>query len=226
MAGRRSPNRGQSQLLGVRHFRPDEPTSYDGAELFGAGSAGRVSRLSVLRPSGVRAVDTWDAIRARRDVRAFAERPIADSDLDRILEAGRRSPSSRNSQPWDFVVVTDRERLRQLSLVWRSAGHVASSAVTIALVAAVQTDEHALNTVYFDLGQATVSIMLAAADLGIGSGHSTVADQMLARELLGIPADHFCAHLIPLGYPAEKPLAPLRRPERRPFEEVVHRERW
>jgi len=64
-------------------------------------------------------VETWDAIRSRRNVRVFAERPIADADLDRILEAGRRAPSSRNWQPWDFVLVTDRAQLPQLAQVWR-----------------------------------------------------------------------------------------------------------
>jgi nitroreductase len=71
-----------------------------------------------------------------------------------------------------------------------------------------------------------MSIMLAAASLGIGSGHSAVGDQQLARELLGFPADRTCAHLIPLGYPASRPLAPVGRPDRRPFDDVVHRGRW
>src|SRR5438552_3460626 len=60
-------------------------------------------------------METWDAIRARRNVRVYTEQPIAAPDLDRILEAGRRSPSSQNSQPWDFVVVTERERPQEPS---------------------------------------------------------------------------------------------------------------
>jgi nitroreductase len=170
-------------------------------------------------------VETWDAIRSRRDVRAFAERPLDDADLDRILEAGRRSPSSRNWQPWDFVVVTDREQLAELATVWQGAGHVAGSAATVAIVAPI-VEEARRQTEYFDLGQAVMSMMIAAADLGIGSGHSAVADQDLARRILGLPEDRICAHLVPLGYPAERPLAPLRRPDRRPFDEVVHRGRW
>ena len=71
-----------------------------------------------------------------------------------------------------------------------------------------------------------MSIMLAAADLGIGSCHSAVGDQELAREVLGFPADKFCAFLISLGYPAGRPLALIRRPDRRPLDEVVHREHW
>jgi nitroreductase len=171
-------------------------------------------------------METWDAIRARRDVRQFADRPIADPELDRVLEAGRRSPSSQNWQPWDFVVVTDRAQLAQLSRVWRAAGHVAASAATIALVAPILADDHQRETLRYDLGQATMNMMIAAVDLGIGSGHTAVADQELARTMLGFPPDRFCAYLIPLGYPADRPLRPIERPNRRPFEEVVHRGRW
>src|ERR1700742_2258486 len=110
-------------------------------------------------------METWDAITARRDVRDFEDRPIAEEDLDRILEAGRRAPSSRNWQPWDFVVVTDRETLTELAKVWARAGHVAHSAATIALVAAVPADEQHRDWVQYDLGQATAQMMLAAVDL-------------------------------------------------------------
>jgi nitroreductase len=170
-------------------------------------------------------METWDAVRSRRDVRSFTDRPLAEDDLDRILEAGRRAPSSRNWQPWDFVVVTDRQQLVELAQVWQGAGHVARSAATIALVAPlVEGGKEQIE--FFDLGQAAVSMMIAAADLGIGSGHSSVRDQELARHILGCPEDRFCAHLIPLGEPADRPLAPLRNPDRRPFDEVVHRGRW
>ena len=171
-------------------------------------------------------METWDAITARRNVREFSDRPLPSGSLDRILEAGRRSPSSRNWQPWDFVAVTSRDRLRQLAEVWRGAGHVAHSAATIALVAPVALDEHQRDQCQYDLGQATMSIMIAAADLEIGSAHAAVQDQQLARQLLGFPEDRFCAYLIALGYPAGRPLSPLRRPDRRAFGDVVHRERW
>jgi len=170
-------------------------------------------------------VETWDAIRSRRDVRSFTDRPLTDDELDRILEAGRRAPSSRNWQPWDFVVVTDRRQLVELAEVWQGAGHVARSAATIALIAPI-IEGGKQQVEFFDLGQAAVSMMIAAADLGIGSGHAAVRDQELARRILGFPADRFCAHLIPLGEPADRPLAPLRRPDRRPFDELVHRGRW
>ena len=171
-------------------------------------------------------METWDAIRARRNVRVYTEQPIAAPDLDRILAAGRRSPSSQNSQPWDFVVVTEREQLQELSKVWSHAQHVAISAATVAPVARVRGEDWQRLAVQYDLGQATMSMMLVAADLGIGSGHSAVADQDLARKLLGYPEDRFCAYLIAFGYPADRPLRPIRNPNRRPFDEVVHRGRW
>jgi nitroreductase len=171
-------------------------------------------------------METWDAISYRRNVRAFADRPIADQDLDRILEAARRTPSSSNQQRWDFVLCTEREQLEALSKVWQWAGHVAVSAATICLVAPIAEGGYERDSIQYDLGQATMSIMLAAADLGIGSAHAAVRDQELARRLLGIPEDRFCAWLIALGYPADRPLAPIARPDRRPFDSVIHRGHW
>ena len=171
-------------------------------------------------------METFEAIRSRRDVRDFADRPLAEEDLDRILEAGRRAPSARNAQPWDFVVVTGRDRLVELARVWRGARHVARSAATVAMVAPRLDDERERGYLHYDLGQATMSMMIAAADLGIGSGHAVVEDEPLARELLGHPEDRFCPYLLAFGYPADRPLFPLRRPRRRPFDEVVHRGRW
>jgi nitroreductase len=170
------------------------------------------------------AMDTWDAIRSRRNVREYADRQLPAEHLDRILEAGRRAPSSRNWQPWDFVAVTDRQQLAGLATVWRGAGHVARSAATIALIA--PADPAQRDAAQYDLGQVTMSMMLAAADLGIGSGHASVADQDRAREILGFPANRRCAYLVALGYPAGRPIRPVRHPDRRPFPEVVHYGRW
>ncbi len=171
-------------------------------------------------------METWDAIRARRNVRQYDGRPLARADLERILEAGRRAPSSTNWQPWHFVVVTDRERLRELAGVWRGAGHVALSAASIALVGAEPQDDLHASWLQYDFGQATAYLMLAAADLGIGSGHAYVSDQAGARRVLGLPEDHFCPYLVALGYPADRPLRPIEHPDRRPFDDVVHWDRW
>ncbi len=169
-------------------------------------------------------MQTWEAITSRRNVRSFAERPIPAADLDRILEAGRRSPSSQNWQPWDFVLVTDRAQLTELAKVWRGAGHVAHSAATIVVVG--PSADNPFRRAQLDLGQATMQMMLAAADLGIGSCHAGIVDMARVRELLGIPADRDWALLISLGYPADRPLSPIKNPDRRPFDDVVHRGHW
>jgi nitroreductase len=171
-------------------------------------------------------VDTWDAIRARRNVRSYRPDPVPEGDLHRIAEAGWRSPSASNRQPWDFVIVTDSDRLQELSTVWRGARHIASAAAAIALIAPVPPDERRKLLDQYDLGQATMAMMLAATDLGIGTGHSSVGDQDEAREILGVPDDHIVAYLLGLGYPADRPLTPINKPNRRPFDEVVRRGHW
>jgi len=171
-------------------------------------------------------METWDAIRARRNVRSYTSTPIADADLTRILEAGRRAPSARNTQPWDFIVVSEPTRLAELAKVWQGATHIASSRATIAFVAPVAHDPRQIAMINYDLGQAAMVMAITAADLGIGSGHAAVADQERARALLGFPETHYLAYLLALGYPAQGPLIPLTRMDRRPFEDVVHHERW
>jgi len=172
-------------------------------------------------------MQTWDAIRARRNVRQYTGQPIAREDLERICEAGRRAPSAGNGQPWDFVVVTDRAQLIELAKVWEPGGrHIAQSAATIALVAREPEDERQRGLMLYDFGQATAYMMLAAADAGIGSGHSAVADQQQAHRVLGFPDGYLAVYLIGLGYPADRPLRPLIRPNRRPFDDVVHGNHW
>jgi nitroreductase len=171
-------------------------------------------------------METWDAIRARRNVRAYTDQPIAAEDLDRILEAGRRAPSASNRQRWELIAVTDRATLEALGEVWQGARHIPGAQAAIVLVIPEPEEERFVTLDRYDLGQATYAMMLAAADLGIGSGHSNVGDQGKARAILGIPEGHLAAYMIGLGYPADRPLRPIAKPDRRPFDEVVHRDRW
>jgi len=171
-------------------------------------------------------METWDAIRARRNVRTYRPDPVPAADLDRIAEAGWRAPSASNRQQWNFIVVTDRGQLEALSTVWRGARHIATAAAAIALVVP-QFDDDRMRTVnQYDLGQATYAMMLAAADLGVGTGHSSVGGQEAARKILGVPDDHDVAYLIGIGYPADRPLKPIVKPDRLPFDEVVRRGHW
>jgi len=144
-------------------------------------------------------------------VRQYAGQPVDRDSLERICEAGRRAPSAGNWQPWDFVVVTGREHLIELAKVWERGGrHIASSAATIALVAKEPEDERQDDWLMYDFGQATAYMMLAAADLGVGSGHSAVTDQEQARRVLGFPDGYRAVFLIGLGYQADRPLRELR----------------
>lgn len=170
-------------------------------------------------------MDTWDAITSRRQVRTFTSEPVRDEDVERVLEAGRRAPSSRNGQPWDFVVVSDKKRLERLSRTWQGAAFIAGSAVTIALVIPTAEGERALVD-RSDLGQAAMQMMIAATGQGLASGQAVCRDQALAREVLGLPEDKQCTALIALGYPADRPLRPIEKPARRSADDVVHRETW
>jgi nitroreductase len=172
-------------------------------------------------------METWDAIRSRRNVREFKDEPLPAEALQRILEAGWRTPSARNWQPWDFVVVTEREQLKRLSQVWQGGGHIAGCAAAVGLVIddfapGARDREIAL----YDLGQATLQMMIAAADQGVGSGHSSVGDQDLAREVLGLPDGKTLQYVLDFGYPADRPLAPIKNLKRREFDEVVHHGSW
>lgn len=171
-------------------------------------------------------MDTWDAITSRRNVREFAARPLPSEDLHRILEAARRAPSSQNRQHWDFIVVTERAQLEELSKVSPGAGHVAKAAAAVALIMARTSDPADRERSRFDLGQAAMAMMITAADRDIGSGHAGVRDQEQAKRVLGLPEDREAAYLIDFGYPLDRPLKPIRNPARRAFDDVIHTGRW
>ncbi|MGD0861734.1 MAG: nitroreductase family protein [Candidatus Limnocylindrales bacterium] len=173
-------------------------------------------------------METWQAINTTRAIRKFAARPLEPEHLQRILNAGRRSGSSKNQQSWDFVVCTDRTHLAELAGVGPYAQHLASAAAAVALVTPDPATAEAPLSVMWDLGRAAQNMTLAAWELGIGSVPATVYDQPLARELLALPAGRHCEFLLSFGYPAD-PAAltwPKRAGGRKPLEAIVHYERW
>jgi nitroreductase len=173
-------------------------------------------------------VDTWQSIDTTRAIRKFTAEPLAQEHLTRILDAGRRSGSSKNQQNWDFIVCTDRAHLTQLAEVGPFAAHLAGAAAAIALVVPDPALSEAPYSIMWDLGRAAQNMTLAAWELGIGSVPATVYNQPLARELLGYPATHWCEFMLSFGYP-ENPEAltwAKRAGGRKPFEAVVHTERW
>ena len=173
-------------------------------------------------------MDVWTAIVTQRAVRRFSDRAIADADLQRILDAGRRAPSSKNTQPWEFVVVTDREQLHRLSATGRYAGHLAGATVAVVFVTDDPANPEALAKVLYDVGHATQSMMLVGVELGIGSVHAAIYDRGLAAQILGLPPGRRADFAISLGYPARQGLLdhPRQKVPRRPLDELVHRDRW
>ena len=173
-------------------------------------------------------MDTWQAIDTTRAVRKFEDRPLEPEHLARILQAGRRSGSSKNEQNWDFVVCTDRAHLVELSAVGPYAQHLAGAAAAIALVTPDPATAEAPLSVMWDLGRAAQNMTLAAWELGIGSVPATVYDQPLVRELLSLPPGRHCEFLLSFGYPANPEALTWKKRAggRKPLEAIVHHERW
>lgn len=173
-------------------------------------------------------LSVWEAVQGKRMVREFADRPLEPEHLVRILNAGRRSASSKNLQRWEFIVCRDREHLRELAAVGTWAGHLAGAAVGVALITPRQDEADDPPSVMFDLGMAAANMMLVAWELGIGSVPATVYQPDLARQLLGYPETHRCEFLLSFGYPADAAVlsAPNRAGGRRALTDLVHDERW
>jgi len=169
-------------------------------------------------------MDTLDAIRTKRAVRVFQDRPLPDEVLAAILNAGRRAQSSKNSQPWHFVVVRQRATLEALSKLGTFAGHLAGAALAVVIVT---PDPAQRWSIMFDAGQSAAYMQLAAWDLGVGSCPATIYEPEQAEALMGVPAEWHIRAALSFGYPAEPAtsLPPKLAGRRRP-EEVVHYEKW
>ena len=161
-----------------------------------------------------------EAIRTFRAVRQFTDQPLSDEDIQAILNAGRRAQSSKNTQPWQFVAVRNRETLQQLATCGTFAGHLAGAALGVALLSPVEG--------FYDLGQATAYMQLAAWARGIGSCIASIYEPEKARAILGVPADQNFRYALSFGYPAPNPTRPtgLKKGGRLPLEEVVRWEHW
>ncbi len=161
-----------------------------------------------------------DAIRSRRAVRQFDPRPVPDDVLHSILDAGHRAQSSKNTQPWQFIVVRDRETLIALSKTGDFAGHLAGATFAVIMVGSVQSTWNS-----FDLGQAAAFLQLAATEYGVGSCIAAIYRPDDARKILNIPEDKnvFCA--ISFGYPSAEH-KPLKLGGRKAIDDIVRWEKW
>ena len=169
---------------------------------------------------------TLEAIRQRRSVHQFLSEPVGDEQLEAILEAGRWAPSALNSQPWDFVVVTDPQTrsqigtiLEQITLSWK--GFAAAPAMIVVAVSPRGDPDHFVE----DGAIAAQNICLAAHSIGLASSWAGVygkkAVDKALKKLLALPLTHRVIAVIPVGTAAR-----VGRRTRRPLAEIVHRDRF
>ena len=171
-------------------------------------------------------MNVWDAIQNKRAIRQFTDQALQPAHVERILQAGRRSQSSKNSQPWHFIAVQDRDRLCQLSQLGAGMGHVAGAALCVVIVVPIQNERTLWH--FFDSGQSAAFMQLAATEIGIGSCLGTIYQPQEAGALLSIPEGWQTRLVISFGYPADDNAAskPLQAGGRRGFDDVIHWETW
>ncbi len=172
------------------------------------------------------AEDRTSFLRSLRAVRSFRPGPVPDEVVDDVLRVARWSGSASNKQPWEIVVVREREMLDALAAVEGYADHLAGASLGIVLVmAGARAEQEA-----YDEGRLSERIMLAAWAHGVGSsiGWIVGSGRDAAKDLLGIPPERMVRTAISLGYPDETARRPRKGPgaARKPLSEIVHEERY
>lgn len=165
-------------------------------------------------------MDVGEAIRTKRAVRTYSDKPVSEEDIRAVVNAGRRSQSSRNSQPWEFVIVREREMLTRIAQTRENIRHLANAAFGVIIVSS--EDEM---WVHFDLGQAAAYMQLAAWERGIGSCLLAIHEPEQVKRFLGIPSEKHLFVALAFGYPSAD-FVPAKRGGRKPLEEVAHWDKW
>ena len=165
-------------------------------------------------------------LRSLRAVRQFRPEPVPDQAVADILDVARWSGSAKNSQPWEFIVIHDRDTLTALAALDGYVKHLAGAQMAIVLVMAGENAEGET----FDEGRLSERIGLAAAAHGLGSSIGWFAGdgRSAAKQLLGIPEERLVRTAISLGYPDEAAHRARPKPAqaRKPLSELVHEERY
>ena len=167
-------------------------------------------------------------LRGLRAVRQFRSEPVPKEVVDGILEVARWSGSASNQQPWEIIVIRDRDTLQALSKVEGYAKHLANAMVGIVVV--LKGEAGRVTQEAYDEGRLSERIMLAASAYGVGSciGWFVNNGQTAAKDILGIPQERFVRTSISLGYPDEEARRARPKPEqvRKPIAAIVHQERY
>lgn len=170
-------------------------------------------------------VNVSEAIRTKRAVRKFLSETLPGEVVRAILDAGRRSQSSKNEQAWRFVAIQDRQTLKSLSECGQWAGHLAGAGLGVAILTPEPSEKF---QTMFDAGQAAAFMQLAAWELGIGSCPASIYEPEKARRILGFPHDLHLRIALSFGYPADvgKLTVTPKRGGRKALTEVVHWNKW
>ena len=170
-------------------------------------------------------MDVHEAIRIRKSVRAFLDRPVPEETLGRVMDAARLAPSARNGQEWRFVVVRDKATRDRIAREAARQPFIGTAAILLAGCA--ETDGRIMRcgqAAYpIDLAIAMDHLSLAAVAEGLGTCWIGSFDEAVVKQILGIPAAIRVVQLMPLGYPADA--GPVAK-SRLPMEQIVRRETW
>jgi nitroreductase len=158
-------------------------------------------------------LDTFTCIRTRREIRDYLDKPISDEHLLKILEAGRVAPSSKNSQPWQFVVIKNKATLTKIASLTPTGSHIAKAPLAIAVL----MDGAKLPEI--DGARAIQNMALQAWDLGIGACWVTNFYEDAVKDILGAPQRMKMVTVIPFGYPKEPKTT--RKKVRKALQEIV-----
>ena len=173
--------------------------------------------------------DRLRPLRATRQFREFTTEPVDREALDAIANVARWSGSSRNSQPWRFIVVTDEAVIREIAeLGMPQTRSLRTATAAIAIVLPVD-DDHEVGWAYDD-GRVAERILIAAGMLDLGGGIAWITPNVRAAvsAIFGLPADRFVRTIVSLGHPTEaaRQLKTPKGSARLPREETVFEERW
>jgi len=165
-----------------------------------------------------------EAIRTRRSIRAYEDKPVEDDKLNAVLEAARLAPSACNYQDWKFVVVRDAALRKKMVEACNGQEFVGQAGAVIAACSTnpARVMSCGVHSGIVDLAIAVDHMTLRACELGLGTCWIGAFDQQKVKDLLQIPADVTVVAVLPLGYPAEH-TGP--RP-RKPLGEIVCHEKW
>jgi nitroreductase len=182
-----------------------------------------------MQPSETAASEAVRPLLRVRQVREFSDQPVDPSALDAMADAARWSGSSTNTQPWRFIVITDRATLR--SLHESGLPQTRSLATARAAIAIVLPRESGRGISHaFDEGRAAERMLIAASLLGLGAGIAWIGSEARAdiSELLGLPEDRFVRTVVAIGHPSDAARQPKSAPgqARLPRHETVFNERW